>query len=197
MWGTTGAISTAGVLEPLPSTAFTASPSPLAPLLLLLAGNEVVCGLQIVNSGNVGLNDTTVTGQAVDCPPVPQLAPGQVHHCNISRTLPQEEFDAWDANGTRIALAVDITALPTGAVATGQISNHTNGTTTLVSRPSFNVTSADVVPVEVLNAGEPVAPLTGPGGVLEGVRVRSGTQVEPSCSFCQRNLHVETAQTEA
>jgi hypothetical protein len=113
----------------------------------------VVCGVEITNSGNVGLNDTTVTDQTVLCPTVPQLAPGQVHQCNMSRVVPQTEFDAWDANGTRVALAVDITALPTGVVAVNQISNLTNGSTVLVSRPSFNATDVTVAPVSVLNAG--------------------------------------------
>lgn len=119
----------------------------------LPAGYDVVCGVEIVNSGNVGLNDTTVTAQTADCPVVLQLAPGQVHQCNMIRPVPQAEFDAWDANGTRVALAVDITALPTGVVAVSQISNHTNGSTVLVSRPSFNVTDVTVAPVSVLNAG--------------------------------------------
>lgn len=163
----TAALSSANYSEPAVSNAVNTTPVelPSVTVALLLstcdppgdADAPVICGVEIVNSGNVGLNDTTVVDQTDHCPSVPCLAPGQSHRCNMSRLVSQEDFDAWDANGTRVALAVSITAQPAGVFETAQISNTTNGSTVLVSRPSFVLASAAaVVPTEVSFAGESV-----------------------------------------
>jgi hypothetical protein len=75
----------------------------------------------------------------------------------MSHLVSQEDFDAWDANGTRVSLAVSITALPAGVFETAQISNNTNGSTVLVSRPDFLLAAAAAVtPTEANFAGDSV-----------------------------------------
>jgi hypothetical protein len=73
----------------------------------------------------------------------------------MRRVVSQADFDAWDANGTHVFLSVHATAMPAGTYETSQISNTTNGTTVLVSRPSFIATDPanPVIPDTVQYAG--------------------------------------------
>lgn len=116
--------------------------------------NYTICGLNIINSGNVGLDNITVIDQTPHCPVILSLAPGESHACNMSRAVSQADFDAWDADGTRVSLSVHITAMPAGTFETAQISNTTAGTTVLVSRPGFTATAVPVTPDNVQYAGE-------------------------------------------
>jgi len=120
----------------------------------LATGGITNCTLRLVNTGNVGLQNITVPDQGSGCPMVSYLAPGADHNCTMSRAVSQPDFDDWDTNGTRLFLQASVTALPTGVVATAQVSNSINGTIPLLSRPSLIKVSAVVSPNSIWHPGK-------------------------------------------
>lgn len=125
-----------------------------SPLPCLATGGITNCTLHLVSTGNVGLQNITVPDQGSGCPMVSYLAPGADHNCTMSRSVSQSNFDDWDTNGTRLFLQASVTALPTGVVATAQVSNYINGTIPLLSRPSLIKVSAVVSPNSIWHPGK-------------------------------------------
>lgn len=113
-----------------------------------IAGGQLTCQLNITNTGNGSLQNTTVL-EHPECTPAANLAPGATTNCSISWPVSQDSFDSWDAQYAYMAsggvgMSAAVTAL-SGGNQLG-IFGFTSVKVPLTSQPSMNVTTSSCDP---------------------------------------------------
>lgn len=122
----------------------------------LLAGQSLVCIMQLNNTGNTGLHMIAVPDQPL-CANLTALSPGALVSCNVSKVASQADFDTWDLTagsaGTAFGmlnLSVTATAKPTAASIAAQTLSSTGAVSVaLESRPTFGGVNAGLLGADV------------------------------------------------
>jgi len=114
------------------------------------AAGNVTCAVELRNSGNMRLDNVSITGDANDCD-VALLEPDTTARCSMTRALAQDDFDA----GVSLLAASAATASPRGPV-TALVSSPSDSASVPLNQTAAMDLSANVNQGYVAAAGDSV-----------------------------------------